>query len=574
MISDFGFRIANFGKEIIPGRRRRQPLRVILLVLLLAAASVLEAEPESLRDDIQMRRLVSAGCDVRRIDRDPTTGDLYVLCSNGTIRRVVFEVDGVRMESVYESSDTQVGAPLGFAFGPDGALYVVGNVPVGASTRGGVSRGVRNDPGGEAREWTTIVLTEAYPRSNSSYDHNMNGIVVSPDNRHLYINSGSRTDHGEEQANGGNFPGVREAPLNAVILRVPTTVAERLDLPNDEAALKAGGYLYADGVRNSFDLAFAPNGDFFATENSGVRDDNDELNWIRAGHHYGFPWRMGTNDTPMQFPGYDPESDLLVNHNSGIWRDGLVYNDPDYPPPPEGVTFSDPVINHGPDGDSYRDPRTGEIHDASDRGETLSTFTAHRSPLGLVFDVEGALGGEYTGDGFVLCWTAGDPDGEPLSGPFKDPSQDLLHLELTKTAGGDNYEMTATRIAGGFSNPIDAVLTGNVLYVLERSGGGIWEVTFPARRSVTFIRGDSNGDERIDLTDGVFVVEWLFSRGATPPCIDAADTNDSGTFDLSDAVSVFLYLFDGRMELPPPGPFCGVDPTEDELGCEDPAGCL
>ncbi len=258
-----------------------------------------------------------------------------------------------------------------------------------------------------------------------------------------------------------------------------------------------------------------------------------------------------------------------------------MYNDPDYPPRPEGVTFTDPVINRGPDGDSYRDPETGEIRDASDRGETLRTFTAHRSPLGLVFDVDGALGGEYTGDGFVLAWTAGDPEGDPASGPFEDPSQDLLHLELTKTADRDDYETTATRIAGGFSNPIDAVLVGNVLYVLEFGEfgeGGIWEVTFPASRlpgaPTPFIRGNSNGDETVDLTDGIFVLEWLFSSAETPTCIDAADANDSGTVDVSDAVSVFLYLFDGAVEPPPPGPrVCGIDPTEDELGCESQAAC-
>ena len=566
------------------GHVRRPFPRTIFSTLVLSALTValLRAEPESLRDDIQIRRLVSSGCDVRdvrRIDQDPTTGDLYVLCSKGTIRRVVLDGESVRMESVYDTGDTQVAAPMGFAFGPEGVLYVLGNLASGASTRGAVARGTRTEPGGDAREWTTIVFTEAYPRSNTAFDHNMNGIVVSPDNRYLYISSGSRTDHGEEQANDGNFPGVREVPLTSAILRVPTTGEELLELPNDETALTAGGYLFADGVRNSFDLAFAPNGDLFGAENSGDRDDSEELNWIREGHHYGFPWRMGTNDTPMQFPDYDPASDLLVNHNYLIWRQGFVYNDPDFPPRPEGVTFTDPVINRGPDADSYRDPETGEIRDASDRGETLGTFTAHRSPLGLVFDVDGALGGDYTGDGFVLAWTAGDPDGDPASGPFKDPSQDLLHLELTKTADRDDYETTATRIAGGFSNPIDAVLAGNVLYVLEFGEfgeGGIWEVTFPAIPSAPtpFIRGNSNGDEKVDLTDGIFVLEWLFSSAETPTCIDAADANDSGTVDVSDAVSVFLYLFDGAVEPPSPGPrVCGIDPTEDELGCESQAAC-
>ena len=87
------------------GHVRRQSPGAIpsVLVLSVLAVTSLHAEPEPLRDDLQMRRLVSSGCDVRRIDRDPTTGGLYVLCSNGAIRRVVLDGESVRIESVYDS---------------------------------------------------------------------------------------------------------------------------------------------------------------------------------------------------------------------------------------------------------------------------------------------------------------------------------------------------------------------------------------------------------------------------------------------------------------------------------------
>ncbi|MFT7553257.1 MAG: hypothetical protein ACI9BV_003589, partial [Rhodothermales bacterium] len=53
-------------------------------------------------------------------------------------------------------------------------------------------------------------------------------------------------------------------------------------------------------------------GDLFGTENAGDCDDSEELNWIREGRHYGFPWRIGTSVTPQQFPGYDPSADPFV----------------------------------------------------------------------------------------------------------------------------------------------------------------------------------------------------------------------------------------------------------------------
>ena len=90
-------------------------------------------------------------------------------------------------------------------------------------------------------------------------------LAVSPDNQCLFVNSGSRTDHGEVQSTNNRFPDLRETDLTAVILRLPTNSRD-LKLPNDRSALKAKGLLFAEGLRNAYDLAFAPNGDLFGGE--------------------------------------------------------------------------------------------------------------------------------------------------------------------------------------------------------------------------------------------------------------------------------------------------------------------
>ncbi len=51
-------------------------------------------------------------------------------------------------------------------------------------------------------------------------------------------------------------------------------------------------------------------------------------------------------------------------------------------------------------------------------------------------------------------------------------------------------------------------------------------------------------------------------------CKDAADSNDDGAVDLSDAVRTFGFLFLGDDPPPAPGPFTpGIDPTNDSLTC-------
>ena len=56
--------------------------------------------------------------------------------------------------------------------------------------------------------------------------------------------------------------------------------------------------------------------------------------------------------------------------------------------------------------------------------------------------------------------------------------------------------------------------------------------------------------------------------------MDAADADDNGAINLTDAVYTLNFLFLGGTEIPEPaGAECGVDPTEDELGCANPPNC-
>ena len=100
--------------------------------------------------------------------------------------------------------------------------------------------------------------------------------VVSPDGNFISVNSGSRTDHGEEQSIGGLFPDTREVALSAKIFRPPARGSGLL-LPNDPVALLWTGYVFAEGTRNSFDFAFVPNGDLFATENGPDLDMSEDF---------------------------------------------------------------------------------------------------------------------------------------------------------------------------------------------------------------------------------------------------------------------------------------------------------
>ena len=81
---------------------------------------------------------------------------------------------------------------------------------------------------------------------------------------------------------------------------------------------------------------------------------------------------------------------------------------------------------------------------------------------------------DRNGKGFVLNFQ----EGSATYGPMQDLGQDLLMLDLHKNAAGDNYTLHAHSIAAGFSQPTDAAIVDNKLYVLEGQGQ-IWEISFP-----------------------------------------------------------------------------------------------
>lgn len=465
---------------------------LLLSLLFLFTFQAVQAQNPQLTDpELSIRSVAETPFAAVKLSHNPSDGSLYLITQDGNVVRV--DIESGNTTTLQTIDDHSLEDVQGLDISSEGDFYIVGNVQneQDATNSSYLKKGIPDEDGNW--EWVTVAEMAPYPLSNTDFDHIMNEVVLSPDDKYAYINSGSRTDHGEEQAVWGEgypeeglYPGMREVPLTAKILRIPTD-STALYLENDIDFLKSNGFIYAEGTRNSFGLNFDGEGRLFSADNAGERDDPGEFNWLQEGKHYGFPWRIGGNDTPMQFDDYDPSEDMLLSTDS---RSEIFYNDPDYPAPPEDIEFIEPILNYGPDGVNYKDANTGEVFDAAEQDTAISSFTGHRSSLGLVFDSDSALIGDYTGDGFVMAFTGGN-DRAFLLQHMNDPGEDLLHLELT--ASGDTFTMQSTRIAQGFLNPIDSEIIQNKIYVLEFSNSWlnnpspwddvretqIWEITFP-----------------------------------------------------------------------------------------------
>ncbi len=58
-----------------------------------------------------------------------------------------------------------------------------------------------------------------------------------------------------------------------------------------------------------------------------------------------------------------------------------------------------------------------------------------------------------------------------------------------------------------------------------------------------FIYGDANGDSLIDVSDVIFLINYLFLSGTAPYPLDAGDCDCSGVVDIADVVYLMNYLF-------------------------------
>lgn len=462
---------------------------LFIFVLIIQSPSIIVAQPKrpasvqlipkALRPDIGVEKYMPVASKAVRLLFDPKSGFLYYTDFTGGVYRVNTSSGKPESELILGAADHGITRLQGAVFSGK-YLFLCGNISVN-NNKGTKGRMVRYDMSDNRKpEMSVVFNTVEYGTNATTFDHGWNALEVSADGKYIYVNTGARTDHGEVQDNKGAYPNARDNALTAKIFRFPAD-AKDLELPNDLGKLKSMGYIYAEGIRNAYDIAFDGNQNLFAVVNSSDYDHNEDMFWVREGKHYGFPWVMSGIDNPQQYPDWkpNPDTDPFIPRSAHAWAVKYFRNDPEFPKIPDGVRFAPGVQNLGPDANEYRG-HSGKILDGDNTGVTTSTFTPHSSPLGLVFDTKKVLSGDLKGDGFVLRNSLGSRSS--MMKPFTNEGRDLLHLEMSYDKGSDNYFVKTTRIMDSFNNPTDAVLVGNELYVIEYDAreGSIWKITLPS----------------------------------------------------------------------------------------------
>jgi hypothetical protein len=112
----------------------------------------------------------------------------------------------------------------------------------------------------------------------------------------------------------------------------------------------------------------------------------------------------------------------------------------------------------------------------------------------------------------------------------------------------------------------DVTLSGNAFTVMLPPDT-LFTISTPLPpQNSTFLRGDANGDDVVDVSDPLFTLFYLF-QGKSAGCLDALDANDDGDVGVTDVIYVLQFLFRDGPAPALPFPGAGIDMTLDTLGC-------
>ena len=413
--------------------------------------------------------------------------------------------------------------------------------------------------------FTAVDIIRGLPRSEEN--HSNNGLVISPDGNFLYVSIGGNTNNG---APSRFFSYANEYALSGTILEIDLNdINSRpiltdngpgqngrqyiydlptLDDPNipnitdgvgedanglDEAGPFGGNdglnqailpadaplRIFADGLRNAYDLVITSNGLLYTVDNGsnsnlggdpvfvngqvtslpndGGSGDPEPLFLITDGGYYGHPNPIRANQD-LAFTAFDdngnPDNSLAVNSVSSLAD--LV---------PDSVNIQDGFVIDPSrfTGDQDRLDQSG-IRIERDSSQTNALLNLGSSSNGLVEYFGNAFGGQLNGDLLVAQFNG-----------------NITRVNLSS----DGTSATSETIPGltGLSTPLDVTIGPNGTIFVAELGGDTIRVFAPSS-TVQGISNDVDGDGLVNAIDP-------FSRDASNGGQAVLNPNSTLTFD-------------------------------------------
>jgi YVTN family beta-propeller protein len=164
------------------------------------------------------------------------------------------------------------------------------------------------------------------------------------------------------------------------------------------------------------------------------------------------------------------------------------------------------------------------------------------------FDAPAGLAGREVPSGVSLSWS-------PVTSAFF--SIDGYNVYRSRFSDGRARTKLNTLPVTNTAYLDQTVTPRTYYYVVTALGKGretapSSQVAVAVGSATFFLRANCNGDDKVDISDAIYSLGFLFGGGSAPPCADACNSNGDLAHDISDAVYTLGFLFSGG---PPPGTF-------------------
>ncbi len=128
-----------------------------------------------------------------------------------------------------------------------------------------------------------------------------------------------------------------------------------------------------------------------------------------------------------------------------------------------------------------------------------------------------------------------------------------------------------TEVVLSFEDDLGTPPISNVFVIQNQSVSPLTvDLTIPIASEGIFLRGDADSNLRLDLADAILNLIYMSNACPTcpmPVCPKALDVNDDGRIDIGDSIQLLTFLYLDGPPPQPPYPDEGVDPTPDNLEC-------
>jgi len=98
----------------------------------------------------------------------------------------------------------------------------------------------------------------------------------------------------------------------------------------------------------------------------------------------------------------------------------------------------------------------------------------------------------------------------------------------------------------GLKGTVSQTATSNGSSARYGLNHGFWQLFGGASQPCQGKCGDANGDTSVNVSDAVYIINYVFSGGGAPlPVLACGDANTDGAVNVSDAVYLINFVFSG-----------------------------